>query len=269
MVSLLGVAVFAQSGQAASTEVVVGAGGSERFAPNDVTITAGDTVNFRWEDGGHNVQIDTPPEQFNSGFKNNGATYSRTFTNPGTYVFYCAPHGSDNNGRPSGMAGRLTVVAAPPPPGGGGTTTPPPDGGTTTPGTGGSTSGGSTGSGSSSGTAAGSGGDAATGASASSTTGTRQTADPGAPLVRLVRATFRRGAGLRLTVRLSEAATVHVGLRRRGAKRAVTRRFAARAGTNRLRVNGLRRGRYRLRVVAVDAAGNRSAPRTRTLLVKR
>jgi len=63
----------------------------------------------------------------------------------------------------------------------------------------------------------------------------------------------------RLRLTLSEDAKVTVRLRRgKGISRTITRRLTA--GKHRIRIKraGLRRGRYRLLVVAVDAAGNRS-----------
>jgi YVTN family beta-propeller protein len=77
--------------------------------------------------------------------------------------------------------------------------------------------------------------------------------------MRLVRT--RRGR--RLRVRLSEAASLRIRVRRVGravAARVVRRRV--RAGTNRVRVGRLRRGaRYRVEITATDEAGNASEPR--------
>jgi hypothetical protein len=65
---------------------------------------------------------------------------------------------------------------------------------------------------------------------------------------------------------------VRVELRRAGTRRRVrVRRYAGRRGLNTFAVSlrGLRRGRYRARIVAVDAAGNRSALRSVTLVLRR
>jgi plastocyanin len=249
-------AALAPASQAAPAEVTVGSGG-DRFTPRDVTVTAGEAVTWRWSESGHNVQVDAAAEQFDSGYKSSGGTFSHTFSTPGTYEFYCDPHRGD------GMRGTVTVTAAPAPP------PPPPGGGGTG---GGSTGGGSTGGGA---TGGGSAGDGATGggsgsAGAGPASAASAGADSTAPLVQLVRSTFR-GRSVRLNVRLSEASAIHVGLRRRGSRKAITRKFAGRQGVNALRIStrGMRRGRYRLRVVAVDAAGNRSRARTRTLVVRR
>jgi sugar lactone lactonase YvrE len=66
--------------------------------------------------------------------------------------------------------------------------------------------------------------------------------------------------------RLSEPARVTVVMTRRGHRRTISR--AAKSGPNRLRVR-LRPGRYRVRLRAVDAAGNQSAARTVRFRVSR
>ena len=75
-------------------------------------------------------------------------------------------------------------------------------------------------------------------------------------------------AGMTIRLTLSEAGTVQLLFRRRraaGSARLLRVRFAAKAGANRLRFSGrirgraLRRGRYRLSITAIDAAGNRSS----------
>jgi Tol biopolymer transport system component len=99
--------------------------------------------------------------------------------------------------------------------------------------------------------------------------------------VRLERRRFRRSRGTKLRFVSSEGGTLRVTVqrivRRRGGRRVprrvgtLTRQIAA--GPGRVTLRGrvgrraLRRGRHRLRVVAVDAAGNRSVPRTRRFRV--
>jgi hypothetical protein len=86
-------------------------------------------------------------------------------------------------------------------------------------------------------------------------------------------------AGMTLKVTLSEAATVELLFKRiarrraKGSARPLRARLAAKAGANRLRFSGrirrrpLRRGRYRLSITAVDAAGNRSPAAKRVVRV--
>ena len=83
-----------------------------------------------------------------------------------------------------------------------------------------------------------------------------------------VTARTRRGTRLRYT--LSESARVKVVIRRAGrrGRRAGTLRRSGANGANAIRFSGrigrrsLRAGRYRATIVATDAAGNRSSPRT-------
>jgi hypothetical protein len=89
--------------------------------------------------------------------------------------------------------------------------------------------------------------------------------DSVAPLVGALRAGPRR-----VRFRLSEAARVTVRVKRRGTRRARVIRISGSAGANSARLGrrALRDGRYRLTVVATDAAGNSSARRTLRLRVR-
>ena len=79
------------------------------FAPSAVTVTAGTTVEWRWSPGavGHSVTPAPPP-----GFSGEPALHSApfshtfTFTQAGTYVYYCSAHGSPTGG----MRGTITVT---------------------------------------------------------------------------------------------------------------------------------------------------------------
>ena len=59
------------------------------FAPAVVTINAGQTVEWKWNDGQtpHNVTFDT----FHSSTKIAG-TYFHTFDTPGVYSYFCSIH---------------------------------------------------------------------------------------------------------------------------------------------------------------------------------
>lgn len=81
-----------------------------RFSPASVTISAGDSVTWRWEGNNfHTVTQGTnpttpPPDQklFDSGLKDSG-TFGFRFNDPGTVQYYCDPH------RTMGMTGTITV----------------------------------------------------------------------------------------------------------------------------------------------------------------
>ena len=83
-------------------DVTVGPGFS--FTPSTVNISVGDTVRWTWADSGHSVTsgpLAPPirnicsPNDINcaSGIlSNSGTVYQHTFTQPGTYSYYCAAH---------------------------------------------------------------------------------------------------------------------------------------------------------------------------------
>ena len=81
-----------------------------RFSPEEITVQAGDTVQWDWDDptfvSSHSVISGSRPNGnglFNSGSKTSGS-FSFTFTNPGTYIYFCPNHSQHN--------GRVTVTPA-------------------------------------------------------------------------------------------------------------------------------------------------------------
>lgn len=93
------------------TQIVVGPNGDFRFAPDDVTVAVGETVEWVWSSGGHNVVAETKPDDSDwegteggsSQTFSSGHAYEHTFQVAGDYTYYCSPH------RASGMTGSLTV----------------------------------------------------------------------------------------------------------------------------------------------------------------
>ncbi len=90
---------------------------------------------------------------------------------------------------------------------------------------------------------------------------------------RLASRRIRRGQRARLRLSLSEPGRVRIVIHRsaRG-RRIAIRAVTVRAKTTTLSVRlprGLRPGRYRITVVAIDAEGDRSRPVRRTLVVRR
>lgn len=72
------------------------------FSPGNQTVEAGGAVEWVNKDGSkHTVTFDTLP--IDSGDLVTAATFSTTFTTPGTYTYYCARH--------TFMTGSITVVA--------------------------------------------------------------------------------------------------------------------------------------------------------------
>lgn len=92
---------FAQT----SHSVLVGPGGQFVFEPVNLTISTGDTVIWEWQSNNHSTTSDATSgdEVWDSGIRNNGATFSKVFTTLGTYPYHCTPH------QALGMVGTITV----------------------------------------------------------------------------------------------------------------------------------------------------------------
>ena len=94
--------------------VDVAPGGALLFSPFTVTIQPGDTVMWTWKGSDHSVTSGTPGNPsglFDSGIHNVGFTFSFTFSDPGTFNYYCLPHGAC-----CGMTGKVIVAGATPTP---------------------------------------------------------------------------------------------------------------------------------------------------------
>ena len=196
-------------------------------------INQGEAVTWDVQGSGHNIDVISGPETFKStdGKDAVGTKFSHAFNKPGTYKFICDYHSS--------MKGTITVAAVSSPPATGGGST---GGGSTTqpqPAAGGSSAQPTTGA------PAGPAGEAAANGSA---------VDGAAPTVKrlsLSRSTLR--------VRLSEAAKLTIRYRKAGAKKVGKKVVKGRKGTNKIKLSTLgSKGRYRVSIVATDAAGNAS-----------
>lgn len=78
----------------------------------DPTISVGDTIHWVWESQfpHSTTSVAGIPEVWNSGDLQNGATFDHTFTEVGTWWYYCDLHGFDNgDGTAGGMSGTITV----------------------------------------------------------------------------------------------------------------------------------------------------------------
>lgn len=95
---------------AATQDVHVGVGFT--FAPNDVTVNAGDTVHWIWDTSGHSTTSTTAPggctaggtDPWDSTVLLMGATFDHTFNAAGDYSYKCIPHCG------MGMTGIVRVV---------------------------------------------------------------------------------------------------------------------------------------------------------------
>lgn len=78
------------------------------FQPQNLTITAGDTVRWTNLGGSHTATSGNncmPDGKWDSGFLSAGQSYTTTFNSAGTYPYFCTPHCS------MGMTGTITVTA--------------------------------------------------------------------------------------------------------------------------------------------------------------
>lgn len=73
------------------------------FSPKNVTIKEGDTVNFVWKGGFHDVVFSDGTK---SGAPTDTGSWSRTFSKGGTYAYICTVHEA------LGMVGTVVVEAA-------------------------------------------------------------------------------------------------------------------------------------------------------------
>lgn len=97
---------FSTSAAAATTEVKMGSdAGMLVFEPNELTISAGDTVKFvNNKLGPHNAVFSDHDELSHGDLAYAaGESWEESFTEPGTYTYYCEPH------RGAGMVGTITV----------------------------------------------------------------------------------------------------------------------------------------------------------------
>src|SRR5712691_754027 len=93
--------------RAATVEVLVGEGGL-KFTPASVTIQVGDTVQWTWKASGHSSTSGTPgaPDGlWDSGVQNSGFTFTHTFTDAGSFAYFCTVHGGC-----CGMVGTVNVA---------------------------------------------------------------------------------------------------------------------------------------------------------------
>ena len=88
-----------------AVDITMGSGGNLVFEPNEVTISAGETVTFVNGDlPPHNMVVADHPELSHSDLSFvGGESFDVTFTDPGDYEFQCEPHAG------AGMKGVIHV----------------------------------------------------------------------------------------------------------------------------------------------------------------
>jgi len=97
-----------------STVTVTVGNGGFFFSPSSVTIHPGDTVVWTWSSSGHSTTSGSPGMPtglWDSGVRNQGASFMHMFNSAGSFSYYCTPHGAC-----CGMVGTVTVANATPTP---------------------------------------------------------------------------------------------------------------------------------------------------------
>lgn len=92
---------------------------SMAFAPKTLEVHVGETVTWVNADSVlHTVSADDPNQWGTPGSGDDtaswmkpGAMWNHTFTEPGTYHYYCKPHASGSMGHRMGMVGTIVVEA--------------------------------------------------------------------------------------------------------------------------------------------------------------
>ena len=98
---------------ATTIDVMIGSGGNN-FSPSSVTIQTGDRVRWTWAASGHSTTSGTPGAPnglWDSGIRNQGATFTHEFNSVGTFPYFCTPHGEC-----CGMTGIVNVTGGTPTP---------------------------------------------------------------------------------------------------------------------------------------------------------
>jgi plastocyanin len=96
---------FSLAASAYAAEITMGSGGNLIFSPNELTISAGDTVKFvNGELPPHNMVVKDHPELSHTDLAfMGGESFEVTFPESGDYEFQCDPHAG------AGMKGIIHV----------------------------------------------------------------------------------------------------------------------------------------------------------------
>lgn len=71
------------------------------YQPNPVTVQAGQSVTWTWEDQGNQHSVSADDRSFESCLRGSGSSFTTMFTKAGTYAYHCSIHSS--------MKGTVTV----------------------------------------------------------------------------------------------------------------------------------------------------------------
>ena len=114
MIAATSLIFYPKAARATTFDVTIAPGGNLVFSPASVTIHPGDQVKWTWSSSFHSTTSGSPGQPngiWDSGIQTQGATFTHTFNNAGTFPYYCIPHGGC-----CGMVGTVMVVSASPTP---------------------------------------------------------------------------------------------------------------------------------------------------------
>ena len=77
---------------ASTVKVVADSQKQGAYQPDPVTVQAGQSVTWTWEDQGNQHSVSADNGSFESCLQGAGATFTTTFTTAGTYAYHCSIH---------------------------------------------------------------------------------------------------------------------------------------------------------------------------------
>src|SRR2546430_2593386 len=91
---LLGWKLAAKTAPSTTSAVKVGADSQKQgaYQPDPVTVQAGQSVTWTWEDQGNQHSVSADDGSFESCLQGAGSTFTTTFTKAGTYAYHCSIH---------------------------------------------------------------------------------------------------------------------------------------------------------------------------------
>ena len=114
VIAAISLIVYPKPASARTVDVTIGPNFELVFSPSSVTIHPGDQVKWTWASSGHSTTSGSPGQPngiWDSGLRNQGATFTHTFNSAGTFPYYCVPHGGC-----CAMVGTVSVVSETPTP---------------------------------------------------------------------------------------------------------------------------------------------------------
>src|SRR5256885_1185740 len=77
---------------ASSVKVVADSQNQGAYQPDPVTVQAGQSITWTWEDQGNQHSVSADDGSFESCLQGAGSTFTTTFAKAGTYAYHCSIH---------------------------------------------------------------------------------------------------------------------------------------------------------------------------------